>query len=159
MTNMVFRERILINSMLSMAPNIVFAPNIRRTQTPDARHKQSSFPHLLKFSSDWFLPQLHTDICEWGLDRSKWGRGRDGRKLTKPTYDKQHFYNDVRDDWRSFWRHKGSVVRNDDRYVECTEKNQPIPADFKYPIMQQDEPWPFDFLYFVFWKSVCLNSS
>ena len=32
MTNMVFRERILMNSMLSMAPNIVFAPNIRRTQ-------------------------------------------------------------------------------------------------------------------------------
>ena len=38
MTNMVFRERILINSMFSMAPNIVLAPNMtqnagRRTQT------------------------------------------------------------------------------------------------------------------------------
>ena len=94
----------------------------------------------------WSSPSGKSWICHWG-------------KLTKLTYDKQHFYDDVRDDWRSFWRHKGSVVRNDDRYVECTEKNQPIPADFKYPIMQQDEPWPFDFLYFVFWKSVCLNSS
>ena len=32
MTNMVFTERILIKSMLSMAPYIVFAPNIRKTQ-------------------------------------------------------------------------------------------------------------------------------
>ena len=50
MANMVFRERILINSMLhltfSMAPNIVFAPNIHRTQTQDARHKHNSFSHL-----------------------------------------------------------------------------------------------------------------
>ena len=39
MTNMVFRERTLINSMLSMAPNIVFAPNIRRTQNTDTGRK------------------------------------------------------------------------------------------------------------------------
>ena len=36
---MVFRERTLINSMLSMAPNIVFAPNIRRTQNTDTGRK------------------------------------------------------------------------------------------------------------------------
>ena len=39
MTNLVFRERTLINSMLSMAPNIVFAPNIRRTQNTDTGRK------------------------------------------------------------------------------------------------------------------------
>ena len=43
MTNVVFRERILINSMLhltfSMAPNIVFAPNICRTQNTDTGRK------------------------------------------------------------------------------------------------------------------------
>ena len=43
MTNMVFRERILINSMLhltfSMAPNIVFAPSICRTQNTDTGRK------------------------------------------------------------------------------------------------------------------------
>ena len=33
---MVFRERTLINSMSSMAPNIVFAPNI--TQNAEHRH-------------------------------------------------------------------------------------------------------------------------
>ena len=36
---MVFRERTLINSMLSMAPNIVFVPNICRTQNTDTGHK------------------------------------------------------------------------------------------------------------------------
>ena len=46
MTNMVFTERILINSMFSMAPNIVLAPNTtqnaeRRTQTQDAERKHS----------------------------------------------------------------------------------------------------------------------
>ena len=39
MTNLVFRERILINAMLhltfSMAPNIVFVPNIHRMQNTD----------------------------------------------------------------------------------------------------------------------------
>ena len=39
MTNMVFRERTLINSMLSMVPNIVFVPNIRRTQNTDTGRK------------------------------------------------------------------------------------------------------------------------
>ena len=39
MTNMVFRERILINSMLSMVPNIVFVPNIRITQNTDTGRK------------------------------------------------------------------------------------------------------------------------
>ena len=43
MTNVVFRERILINSMLqltfSMAPNIVFAPKICRTQNTDTGRK------------------------------------------------------------------------------------------------------------------------
>ena len=34
---MVFRERTLINSMLSMAPNIVFVPNI--TQNAEHRHR------------------------------------------------------------------------------------------------------------------------
>ena len=47
MTNMVFRERILINSMLSVAPNIVFAPNItqnaerkQRTQNTNTAHNR-----------------------------------------------------------------------------------------------------------------------
>ena len=43
MTSMVFREGILVNSMLhltfSMVPNIVFVPNIRRTQNTDIGHK------------------------------------------------------------------------------------------------------------------------
>ena len=39
MTNMVFRERTLINSMLSMVPNIVFVPNIHRTQNTDTGRK------------------------------------------------------------------------------------------------------------------------
>ena len=37
MTNMVFRERILINSMLSVAPNIVFVPNM--TQNAERKHR------------------------------------------------------------------------------------------------------------------------
>ena len=39
MTNMVFRERILINSMFFMVPNIVFAPNIRKMQNTDTGRK------------------------------------------------------------------------------------------------------------------------
>ena len=37
MTNMVFRERILINSMFSVAPNIVLAPNM--TQNAERKHR------------------------------------------------------------------------------------------------------------------------
>ena len=37
MTNMVFRERILINSMFSVVPNIVFAPNM--TQNAERKHR------------------------------------------------------------------------------------------------------------------------
>ena len=37
MTNMVFRERILINSMFSVAPNIVFALNM--TQNAERKHR------------------------------------------------------------------------------------------------------------------------
>ena len=67
MTNMVFRERILINSMLhltfSMAPNIVSAPNIRRTQNTDtgrktqtqlisALHSMGTTSNVLKLGSE-----------------------------------------------------------------------------------------------------------
>ena len=48
-----------------MAPNIVFAPNItqnaeRRTQTQDARHKHSSFPHFITCN----LLLYNEDHCE-----------------------------------------------------------------------------------------------
>ena len=67
MTNVVFRERILINSMLhltfSIVPNIVFVPNIRRMQNTDTGRKTQTqlitgFPvncyfvfHLLRHSA------------------------------------------------------------------------------------------------------------
>ena len=54
---MVFRERILINSMLSMAPNIVFVPNMmqnaerkHRTQNTNTAHFRTPGQGLSKFS-------------------------------------------------------------------------------------------------------------
>ena len=86
MTNVVFRERILINSMFSVAPNIVFAPNMTQnaerkhrtqdTNTANSVHRQSDRrPNVNVTASEIDIENVETLHCiEWANGPKNSGR-------------------------------------------------------------------------------------
>ena len=71
MTNMVFTERILINSMFSMVPNIVLAPNMtqnaerkHRTQDTNTANFRSSSQMLYQILEKIFMNQSQPTLKE-----------------------------------------------------------------------------------------------
>ena len=59
MTNMVFRERILINSMFSVVPNIVFAPNMPQNAERKHRTQDTNTANFRSFCAVLYHP--HSD--------------------------------------------------------------------------------------------------
>ena len=101
MTNMVFRERTLINSMLSMAPNIVFAPNIMQnaehrhwTQDTNAAHFRSFLKRSLavmrsiSFVGQVFFASGLLSFCESGESRDAFVSRKMFQEFQKQIFDR-----------------------------------------------------------------------